>query len=161
MAMQAMTVTVLGREKLQHKLLDSTPAEFKRFLFRLRGHALKQAKERGKPHPADVGSLANSIKGAASVPTMTARVWTNLPIAVQVEQGRRRGNPPGPRQLQRWMKRHNIPADWRTVKAMRASIKSRGTKGVAFMEGAGRDTQEKLPGFIDEAEAGIRKAWAA
>lgn len=161
MAQQGVSVKVLGLEKLHGKLGDGVPAEFKRFIFKLKGHALKEAKERAKPHSGDVGSVAQSLKGFASVATLTARISTGLPIARQVEEGRKGGKPPGPRQLQRWMKRHNIPADWRTVKAMRAAMKSRGTKGVAFMEGAGRDTQEHLPGFIDEAEAGIRKAWAA
>jgi len=159
MAQQMVTTKVIGLEKLSRSIGEDIPQEFKRMMFKIRGHAQKQAKERAKPHVGDVGSLANTIRGATVISRMTARIWTNLPVAVEAEQGRRPGNPPSSRALQRWMKRHGLAADWRSVRAVRKMIEARGTQGVRFMEGAGEDTRQHLPEFIAEAEAAIKRAW--
>jgi sRNA-binding carbon storage regulator CsrA len=158
-AQQMVTTKVIGLEKLHVKLGEEIPQEYKRMMFHIRGSALKAAKAKAKPHPGDVGSLAASIKGAARVQQLSARIWTNLPVAVEVEQGRRPESAPGYRALQRWMKRHGVKASPKAVKILRSHIKARGTKGVQFMEEAGEETQARLPEFIAAAEAAIKRAW--
>lgn len=153
------TVKVFGSEELHFKLTEGVPKPVKRMMFHIRGAALKAAKEEAKPHAVDKGTLANSIKGAARtarIENLSARIWTNLPVAVQAEEGRKPGNPPSLAATKRWAKRHGIS----THPAMlRKQMKKRGTRGIHFMEKAGDKTRGRLSEFIAEAEAGIKAEW--
>jgi hypothetical protein len=158
-----MVVTkVIGLEELHIKLTEGVPLPVKRMMFKVRGHALKRAKEAAKPHSGDTGALANALK--ASVATsgkiaLSARVFTNLPIAREVEEGRRGGSkPPTFRSIQRWAKRHGIDASPKNIRLLRRAI-ARRTEGVHFMESAGEDTLVKLPEWVIDAEREIKAGW--
>lgn len=155
----AVTVKVLGVEELHFKLTEGVPKPIKRMMFHIRGAALKAAKEGAKPHPVDKGTIALTIKGFANtarIENLSARIWTNAPIAVDVERGRKPGNPPSLAATKRWAKRHGISTH---PAVLRKRMKQRGTEGIHFMEKAGDKTRGRLSEFIAEAEAAIKADW--
>lgn len=120
------------------------------------GH--ETAKRGAKPHPADKGTLAATVKfelAAGAIP-LHARVFSKSGIAFTVEEGRRPGKQPPVAAMERWLRSHGISATaWRVVQ----EIKRRGTRGVHFMQQAKDAMEQRIPELIRKTEAVIRGRW--
>src|SRR3990167_8290300 len=66
-----------------------------------------------KPPPGDTGAVARTIRSRISPGEMPAegRVFTNIPAAQRIEQGRSPGDRPAINLMKRWASRHSIPTD--------------------------------------------------
>lgn len=164
--MSQFTVRVEGAEALSFKLNHGIPKPLTKLMYTLKNKAQKEVKTRAKPHPGDVGTVANAIRSSLMKQPLAglrvpsgAKVSLYADIARQVEEGRRPGRPPSFRQLQRWAKRHGINSSPRNIALMRQSIKSRGTRGVKMVEEGGKATLDEMPRYIREAEAQVKQEW--
>jgi len=126
--------------------------------FILRGR--NTARKKSHPHPGDTEMLANAIGSRVSPGEMpeSARIFTNLPEAVRIDQGRL----PGGRRLsgfavKEWAARHGIPKSQGWILAKQ--FQTRGTKGVHFMEQAAEHLVEILPEELAKATREIEGAF--
>ena len=149
---------LLGEEE-HIRRLTHIPDAVRPFMFHAAGTARKEAKERAKPHPVDLGTLANTVRSEvdrAAIP-LYARAYTDNDVAGQLEEGRRPGGrAPTVRRASRWLFRHGIhanPVQWAR------QVAEHGTRGVLFMAKARDVTAAKLPEMIREAERQIESKW--
>ena len=86
-------------------------------------------------------------------------VWSvmKMATALQIEEGRAPGNPPGFWTLQSWMHTVGHPGN---VREVRAEITARGTKGKLFLAQTLEMWDDSLPRWIEEAARRIEKRWA-
>lgn len=164
--MATFTVKVEGAEELKFKLNEGIPKPLQGLMGKVRAKAQKEVKTRAKPHPGDVGTVANAIRSSLEKTPISglrvpsgAKVSLYANIAREVEEGRSPGRPPSYRAMQRWAKRHSLNASPKNVQAMRQRIKLQGTRGVGMVEKGGEATMEALPAYIREAEAAIEREW--
>lgn len=153
------SVTVIGGEKLHVKLDDGIPKPIKRMGFQVRGHMLKWSKIEADP-PGSTHRIANSIKGAFVANekiAFKARIWSNNPVAVDVEEGRKGGTLPTIAAVRRWAKRRGLSTHPAILRKLRKAMNR--TKGLHFMGKTAKSTQEELPRYIREAEDAIRAEW--
>jgi len=117
------------------------------------------AKADSKPHPGDTGAVARTIRSRLSPGDMPAegRVYTNIPAAQRIEQGRRSGDRPAIDLMKRWASRHGIPTD--KAFELAESIDRRGSEGVGFMASGAEKISEALPEELAKATREIEGAF--
>lgn len=93
--------------------------------------AAAETRRAAKPHPSDLGTIANSVRVESSPGTpLHAAVRVGRPNAQEVDVGRRGGSTPTIAQIFAWAKSHGLVINpFRMVRA----ISARGTKGVGFI----------------------------
>lgn len=147
-----------GVEEMRRRLRRLTKP-VQRMRMKVRATGLKAAKAGAKPHPENLGSLANTIKGVVlggRGVAFDAKFSTSNPVAVQLHEGRPAGKPPTIKATQRWRRRRGIQTGPRTLQRQ---MRERGTKPVPYMEQAIAAVEEKLPGYISEAEQAMVAEW--
>lgn len=153
----AFKVVVVGEEKLHKNINDDIPKSVKKLGFEIRGKLLKQAKENAKPRGA-TGRLADSIKGqfvANQKIAFKARVFSNNPVARDVEEGRK-GSQPSLAAVKRWAKRLGLDTHRSTLRRLQKAM--RHSRPLRYMERAAEDTN--IGPLIREAEAAIEREWS-
>lgn len=157
--MSRIDVEIRGLERLRRKL-EEVPQAARELMERATRFAHEEAQRRAKPHAADKGTLAATVKFAIApgpIP-LHARVFTASGIAETVESGRRAGQRPPVASIGRWAASHGIATNpWMLAK----EIGQRGTRGVKFMAGAVEATQKRMGDFIRETERAIRQRWGS
>ena len=117
------------------------------------------AKAESKPHPGDTGAVARTIRSRVSPGEMPAegRVFTNIPAAQRIEQGRRPGDRPSIALMKRFASRHGIPTD--KAFELAEDIERHGSKPVGFMASGAEKISEALPEELAKATREIEGAF--
>lgn len=104
----------------------------------------------------DTGALARSV--LTEVKPLSARIYSALPYAVPVDQGRRAGaQMPPPNALRGWMRRHGMGDVSPFVLAR--SIARRGIKGRFFLRAAKARIERETPNLLRRAARTIEQKW--
>jgi hypothetical protein len=148
----------------------------------------EEAKRRAKPHPADLGTLANVIavdfsgggenmKVEVYVPEDTRQMRGFAGIARTIEEGRAPGNAPPIGAISRWAIAHGYATAPTEVVGQRygrfsyahvspeiwrmvMDIKAHGTKGVYYMKGAADAGSKKAVELMAALKTEIERRWA-
>jgi len=112
-----------------------------------------------KGAPSDTGALKRSL--TVETTPLSARVFSVLPYAIVMEQGRRPGaRMPPPSALAGWARRHPPKGGGKSsLFALARHIGKRGIKGRFFMKAAKDDVERQLPSLIDKAAREIANRW--
>lgn len=169
--MTRMSVEVQGAARIRRNIDEALSMRRIGQLIEKATDFAEQEAERGaKPHTADLGKLShgNNIRQElhGTPVALSARVYTNSPIVVAVDQGR----PPGGRMppislIESWAARHGIglhPGRGRSIRSgfrMARAIVRHGTKGVDFFKHAAKATERKIEGYVREAARKIEDDW--
>lgn len=165
MAGPMLEIDVQGMERIRRNLGEAAKLHAV-------GDVIKQAvtfaegeAERGaKPHAGDLGKLShgNNIRQElhGTPVALGARVYTNSPIVVAVDQGREPGGKfPPIRLLEVWAARHGIALHNGKGFHLARSISRKGTKGVGFFRKAAAATEKKIDGYLKTAARRIESDW--
>lgn len=104
----------------------------------------------------DTNALARSV--LTEVRPLSARIYSTLPYAVPVDQGRRAGaKMPPPNALRGWMQRHgmgNVPPF-----VLARAIARRGIRGRFFLRAAKERIERETPNMLRRAARTIEQKW--
>jgi len=111
--------------------------------------------------PSDTGALKRSL--SVETRPLSARVFSVLPYAIVMEQGRRAGaRMPPPSALAGWARRHPLKGGGESsLFALARSIGRRGIKGRFFMKAAKDEVDRRWPTLLDGAAREIADRWKA
>ena len=140
------------------KKLGGIEGHVKPLLEKVATYAEGEARRGAKPHQADTGELARSIKSSLAPGAMPLwiKVYTEKLYAAPVEYGRRPGKMPPVAAIAKWATRHGITTP---AFVLARAIGRRGTKGLHYMEKAARATGEKMPDLIRQVITKIEQDW--
>ena len=160
-------VEVVGLAALQARLQPGRLLQpTSQFIEDLGKAGQRTAQRAAKPHPADKGTLGRAIHLEISSDRKTARIAPDRSIsgiAFTIEEGRKPGRRPPYKAIKQWAIAHGIvPAgkgNSAQVKALRETIKDRGTQGVHYMAQAQEATDKALHHGIPRTEKEIKAIW--
>lgn len=156
--MMRFSVEVKGADRLQRKLDEVRKMRHIATLLHTAADFIEHEAEQGtKPHSSDLGKLARGDFIRQEVKPLSARVFTNSPIVVEIDQGRQPGRMPPVRALARWAERHGI--DRRRGFFIARAIGRRGSKPVHFFKRAAEAGEKRIRQLVGDAARAIESDW--